>query len=765
MDDIIKDLNSSQQEAVMATDGPVLVVAGAGSGKTRVLTYRIAWLLGQGVNPFGILALTFTNKAAREMKERIAHLVGASKAKSIWMGTFHSIFARILRVEAEKLGFPQNFTIYDTDDSKRVLKNILKEQNLDDKTYNPGYVLGRISNAKNNLISPIDYNADFEIQNADNQARKPKLGLLYSLYQQRLRKSSAMDFDDLLYNTNVLLRDFPECLYRYQNKFSYILVDEYQDTNYSQYLIVKKLAAKTENVCVVGDDAQSIYAFRGANIANILNFKKDYSDCKTFMLEQNYRSTQTIVEAANSIIIKNKDQIFKKVWTDNPVGEKILVYKAANEADEAAWIANRVISITKESRCTFGSFAVLYRTNSQSRSLEEGMRRLNVPYKIFGGISFYQRKEVKDVLAYFRLVINPNDEESLRRIINYPVRGIGDTTLAKLEIAANDQNISLWEATLNASKIGLGISTGILRRIDEFTTTIRQFSALLYKYNAFELGELITSKAGIRKFLLEDDSEEGIHRKESVEELMAGLQAFAEGQNEGATEGTLRTLDEFMQDIALLTDADLTKEDQADTPRVSLMTMHSAKGLEFPYVFLAGMEENLFPSLMALGSRAELEEERRLFYVGLTRAMKQAFLTWSESRFRFGQFNYCEPSRFIEEIDPDFVQFYSGNQQQKFKTSIKFRSEDTSQGYGKKPAISQEMAKAPQVPVELGDENGYSILASGQLQIQMRVMHQRFGAGVVEELEGTGSDARATIVFETLGKKQLMLKFARLKIL
>jgi len=765
MEDIIKDLNSSQQEAVMATEGPVMVVAGAGSGKTRVLTYRIAWLLAQGVNPFGILALTFTNKAAREMKERIAHLVGASKAKSIWMGTFHSIFARMLRVEAEKLGFPQNFTIYDTDDSKRVLKNIIKEQNLDDKTYNPGFVLGRISNAKNNLISPIDYNADFEIQNADIHARKPKLGLLYSLYQQRLRKSSAMDFDDLLYNTNVLLRDFPESLYRYQNKFSHILVDEYQDTNYSQYLIVKKLAAKTENVCVVGDDAQSIYAFRGANIANILNFKKDYPDCKTFKLEQNYRSTQTIVEAANSIIIKNKDQIFKKVWTENPLGEKILVYKAASEADEASWIANRVLSLNTENLASFGSFAVLYRTNSQSRSLEEAMRRLNVPYRIFGGISFYQRKEVKDVLAYFRLVINPNDEESLRRIINYPARGIGDTTLAKLEIAATEQSISLWEATLNAPKFGLVISSGILRRIEEFTTTIRGFSALLYKYNAFELGELIISKAGIRKTLLEDDSAEGIHRKESVEELMAGLQAFAEGQNEGATEGPLRTLDEFMQDIALLTDADMTNEDLADTSRVSLMTMHSAKGLEFPYVFLAGMEENLFPSLMALGSRADLEEERRLFYVGLTRAMKQASLTWAESRFRFGQFNYCEPSRFIEEIDPNFVQFHPGNQHQKFKTSTNFRSDDTSPGYGKKPAVSQEMAKVPQIPVESGDDNGYSILTAGQLQIQMKVMHQRFGAGVVAEIEGKGPDAKATIVFETSGKKELMLKYARLKIL
>ena len=765
MEDIIKDLNSSQQEAVLATEGPVMVVAGAGSGKTRVLTYRIAWLLGQGVSPFGILALTFTNKAAREMKERIAHLVGASKAKSIWMGTFHSIFARILRVEADKLGFPQNFTIYDTDDSKRVLKNIIKEQNLDDKTYNPGFVLGRISNAKNNLISPIDYNADFEIQNADIQARKPKLGLLYSLYQQRLRKSSAMDFDDLLYNTNVLLRDFPECLYRYQNKFSHILVDEYQDTNYSQYLIVKKLAAKTENVCVVGDDAQSIYAFRGANIANILNFKKDYLDCKTFKLEQNYRSTQTIVEAANSIIIKNKDQIFKKVWTENPLGEKILVYKAASEADEASWIANRVLSLNTENLASFGSFAVLYRTNSQSRSLEEAMRRLNVPYRIFGGISFYQRKEVKDILAYFRLVINPNDEESLRRIINYPARGIGDTTLAKLEIAANEQNISLWEAALNAPKSGLGISSGILRRIEEFTTTIRGFSALLYKFNAFELGELIISKAGIRKSLLEDDSDEGLHRKESVEELMAGLQAFAEGQIEGATDGTLRTLDEFMQDIALLTDADMNKEDQADTPRVSLMTMHSAKGLEFPYVFLAGMEENLFPSLMALGSRAELEEERRLFYVGLTRAMKQAFLTWSESRFRFGQFNYCEPSRFIEEIDPNYVQFLPGHQNQKFKTSSSFRSDDASQGYGKKPAVGQQISKVPQILFEPGDDNGYSILTTGQLQIQMRVMHQRFGAGVVAEIEGSGSDAKATIVFDMSGRKQLMLKFARLKIL
>jgi DNA helicase II / ATP-dependent DNA helicase PcrA len=669
MTDFINDLNAPQQEAVKATEGPVMVIAGAGSGKTRVLTYRIAYLLSLEVEPFNILALTFTNKAAREMKERIAQLVGPAKAKSLWMGTFHSIFARILRVESDKLGFPSNFTIYDTEDSKRLLKNIIKEQNLDDKTYNPGYVLSRISNAKNNLIGPVDYNEDFEIQSADTSARKPKLGLIYSIYQQRLRKASAMDFDDLLFNTNVLLRDFPDLLYKYQQKFSYILVDEYQDTNFSQYLIVKKLAANNENICVVGDDAQSIYAFRGANIANILNFKKDYPDYKLFKLEQNYRSTQNIVNAANSAIAHNKDQIFKKIWTANDHGEKVMVYKAANEADEASWIAGRIFEWRAHHQQPNNAFAILYRTNAQSRALEEALRRMNIPYRIFGGVSFYQRKEVKDVLAYFRLIINPQDEEAFSRIINFPARGIGDTTLNKLRVAAEEKGISLWEAALNAPALQLGFNAGTMNRLQEFTLMIQGLGTQLFKYNAFELGEKVVNQSGIRKFYFEDDAPESINRKENIEELLSGLKDFVMAPAGEGEENTFRTLDEFMQDIALLTDADTKTSGPEDTNKVSLMTIHAAKGLEFPFVFIAGTEENLFPSQLSIGSRAELEEERRLFYVALTRAMRQATITWAETRFRYGNFNFCEPSRFIDELKPEFVDFLPGAQPHKSQTS------------------------------------------------------------------------------------------------
>jgi len=762
MKDYLLELNPPQQEAVKTTEGPVMVIAGAGSGKTRVLTYRIAWLLSQGISPFNILALTFTNKAAREMKERIAHLVGIEKARNLWMGTFHSIFARILRVEAEKLGFHRNFTIYDTDDSKRLIKAIVKEQNLDDKLYSAGSVLARISNAKNNLIGPVDYNDDFEIQNADYQARKPKLGLLYNLYQQRLQKALAMDFDDLLFNTNLLLRDFPETLYRYQNKFTHILVDEYQDTNYSQYLIVKKLAANNENICVVGDDAQSIYSFRGANIANILNFKQDYPDCKVFKLEQNYRSSQTIVDAANNIIVNNKDQIFKKVWTENAVGDKILVYKAKSEVDEAAWISKRIQKLSNEMDVPYSNFAILYRTNAQSRALEEALRRMGIAYRIFGGISFYQRKEVKDVLAYFRLVINPQDEDSFRRIINFPTRGIGDTTISKLEAVATEKNISLWDAALRAPQLGLGLNHGTLRRIEEFTTMIRGFSALLFKYNAFDLGERIVLQSGIRKVLFEDGTPEGLQRRESVEELLVGLQNFVLSVGVDTTELEFLTLDQFMEDISLLTDADIKKEELEKNPYVTLMTIHSAKGLEFPFVFVAGMEENLFPSSMALGSRAELEEERRLFYVAITRAMKQAALTWSESRFRYGQLNFCESSRFISEIEDQYLQYVDeiGKMPNKFSSiGGKFAKPFNH------PNIESVNNPLPKPHDSQVDDGDYSILNLSQLALKMRVKHQRFGEGTITNLSGKGADAKAEILFDGDGKKQIMLKFARLRLL
>jgi len=759
MTNFLDELNQPQQHAVQAVDGPVMVIAGAGSGKTRVLTYRIAYLLSIGAEPFNLLALTFTNKAAREMKERIGKLVGESRAKSLWMGTFHSIFARVLRVESEKLGFPRNFTIYDTDDSKRLIKKIVKEQNLDDKTYNPGYVMSRISGAKNNLISPIDYNEDFEIQNADTQARKPKLGLLYSLYQQRLKTASAMDFDDLLFNTNVLLRDFPEVLYKYQQKFHYILVDEYQDTNFSQYLIVKKLAANNENICVVGDDAQSIYAFRGANIANILNFRSDYPEHKMFKLEQNYRSSQNIVKAANSVIKHNKNQIFKEIWTSNPIGDKVQVYKAANEGDEASWIAARIFEWRMQHQLPNSDFAILYRTNSQSRALEEALRKMNIPYRIYGGVSFYQRKEIKDVLAYFRLIINPNDEDAFMRVVNFPQRGIGDASLDKLVVAANENKISLWDAACSASKLKPGLSQGVLNRLDEFTTMIKSFAAQLFKHNAYEMGELVLNKAGIRKFYFEDDSPESINRKENIEELLSGLKDFVMAPADADEGNDFKTLDEFMEDVALLTDADTNTGDPNLKNTVSLMTIHAAKGLEFPYVFVAGSEENLFPSQMSIGSRAELEEERRLFYVAITRAMKKATLTWAETRFRFGSFNFCEPSRFIDELDQDFVTHLTGKEPKTARTQPRESFSDSLKNFKRVSQLNNQ----PTTPIPVNEE-GFSILTGSQVRPGMSVIHQKFGQGNIVEVEGNGANVKITVVFDGLGKKQLILKFARLKI-
>jgi DNA helicase II / ATP-dependent DNA helicase PcrA len=763
MVDFLKDLNEPQQQAVEQTEGPVMVIAGAGSGKTRVLTYRIAYLLSKGVDPFNILALTFTNKAAREMKERIAQLVGASKAKSLWMGTFHSIFAKILRIESEKLGFPSNFTIYDTDDSKRLIKTIVKEQNLDDKVYNAGYVLSRISNAKNNLISAIDYNEDIEIQNFDIQNRKPKLGLIYSMYQQRLRKAAAMDFDDLLFNTNVLLRDFPEVLYKYQLKFHYVLVDEYQDTNFSQYLIVKKLAANNENICVVGDDAQSIYAFRGANIQNILNFKKDYPDNRVFKLEQNYRSTQNIVNAANSVIANNKDQIKKKVWTQNQAGEKIRVFKAVSESEEGALVANSIFEIKMNKQLANKDFAILYRTNAQSRSLEEALRKINIPYRIYGGVSFYQRKEVKDMLAYFRLVINPNDEDAFLRIINFPARGIGKTSIEKLIVTANEQQKPLMEIAANPALYNLDVNSGVRNRLQEFVTMIKSFGVLMHQYNAFEMGKKIASNAGIFKHYHADESPEGMNRKENIEELLNGLKDFSEMPADVEGENQVRTLDIFMQDIALMTDADTDKKDPADLDKVSLMTIHAAKGLEFPYLFITGVEENLFPSQLSLNSRSELEEERRLFYVALTRAMVQATITWAETRFRFGQFTICEHSRFIDELDTSFVINYSTPAGFK-KTS--WARESFTESRNKFSSQTNNIPDPkPDISLPSSDDGIFQNIPVNQLKVGLIIQHQRFGMGKIEVIEGQGENAKATVNFNNFGKKQLLLKYAKLKIL
>ena len=763
MKDILKDLNQAQLKAVEQTEGPSMVIAGAGSGKTRVLTYRVAHLLNLGVDPFNILALTFTNKAAREMKERIIKLVGGNDARNVWMGTFHSIFARILRIEGFRLGYPSNYSIYDTDDSKRLIKAIIKEQNLDNKIYSPNYVLNRISAAKINMISANDYKNDFEIINADKMAGKPKIGELYSIYAKRCKKADAMDFDDLLFNTNILFRDFVDVLYKYQQKFKYILVDEYQDTNHVQFLIVKNLAANNENICVVGDDAQSIYGFRGANIQNILNFKNDYPDLKTFKLEQNYRSTKTIVNAANSIIINNKDQIFKEIWTNNSEGNKIQLIKAITDGEEGTLVANSIFEQKMNFQLQNNAFAILYRTNAQSRSIEEALRKSNIPYRIFGGLSFYKRKEIKDLLAYYRLVINNKDEEALIRIINYPARGIGKTTLEKIIVTADMENKSLWETIENSSKYNLNINTGTLSKISAFVIKIKSFSAQLKKKNAFDLAKLIASSSGIIKDLYEDKTPEGLNRYENIEELLNAIKEFSEkntNEEELTENNSISTLDEFMQDVALLTDADT--KDKEVTDYVSLMTVHAAKGLEFPYVYIVGLEENLFPSIQSLSSRADMEEERRLFYVALTRAEQKVSISYAENRYRWGNLTICEPSRFIEEIENKYLELPK-------KTSIHTNNikNDYFNKNKKTSSLNFKGKKLKKITTFENSSftNDFSDQITEKLQTGMKVEHQRFGKGKIISIEGTGSNKKATVFFNGIGQKQLLLKFAKLKIL
>ena len=773
----LNELNTSQKQAVEATEGPVMVIAGAGSGKTRVLTYRIAHLINKGVDPFNILALTFTNKAAQEMKDRIGKIVGFSEARNIWMGTFHSVFARILRSEAEKIGYPKNFTIYDTQDSKNLIKTILKEQGLDEKVYKPNLVYGRISSAKNNLLSAAAYINNTTIQSEDRQSAKPKIGLVYQIYESRCFKASAMDFDDLLFKTNILLRDFPDVLNDYQHRFKYILVDEYQDTNFSQYIIVKKLAAAFENVCVVGDDAQSIYAFRGASIQNILNFKSDYPDAKTYKLEQNYRSTKNIVNAANCIIDQNKDQLKKEVWTDNEVGNKIKIYRAATDNEEGKIVANLVFDTQLAQQAHPKDFAILYRTNAQSRAMEEALRRKNIPYKIYGGTSFYQRKEIKDLLSYFRLVINPNDEEALKRVINYPARGIGDTTLNKITITATNNEKSCWEIITHLNQINTGINGGAQSKIEEFVAMIKSFSTQLNSKNAYDLGNEIAATTGILKEFYTDKSPEGISRYENIQELLNGLKEFTEGKNELEEDVTPRGLTEFLQDVALLTNADNEKKEDRD--KVTLMTIHAAKGLEFPYVFVVGLEENLFPSQMALTSRAELEEERRLFYVAVTRAEKEIHISYASSRYKWGSLIFCEPSRFIEEIKEEYLEytFQKGNaQHQNSITDV----DDDGWGGGRYPSKnnfnSQKNVLHPKkevppkviqsIPKNLKKISNSQVADSEQsasslnLSIGMMVNHVKFGNGIIENIES----GKATINFQNMGNKQLLLKFAKLTI-
>ena len=797
MNHFLDELNSIQREAAKSTEGPVMIIAGAGSGKTRVLTYRIAHLIEKNVDTFNILALTFTNKAAKEMKERIAKIIGHSEAKNLWMGTFHSVFAKILRIEAEKIGYPNNFTIYDTEDSKSVIKEILKQFNLDDKIYKPSLVLNRISDAKNKLISPQHYQNNILTQQEDQNSRKPLLGQIYATYQKRNFKTGAMDFDDLLYQTNVLLRDFPDVLLKYQNKFRYISVDEYQDTNFSQYLIIKQLAARFQNICVVGDDAQSIYAFRGANIQNILNFEKDYPDLKTYKLEQNYRSTKTIVAAANQIIANNKDQFKKTVFTENEEGYLLKVIKANTDNEEGQKIANHIFETKAQNQIMNSDFAILYRTNAQSRSFEEALRKLNIAYKIYGGISFYQRKEIKDLLSYFRLIINNSDDESIKRIINYPARGIGQTTIDKLTVAALEHDISLWMVISNLKDFNLGINAGISTKINDFVTQIKSFNLLLAYKDAYELANQIAVSCGIVKELYNDKTPEGVSRYENIQELLNGIKDFVEQprtpqENElneviksvidpsnstefnEETDYSLKTLDEFMQEITLLTNVD--KEDDKDGDKVSLMTVHAAKGLEFKYVYIVGLEENLFPSQLSISSRSDLEEERRLFYVAITRAEKQAVLSFATMRYRFGNITYCEPSRFINEIDDKYLDYPKENIQKKFSDDSfgGFRTnylknnkldENALTNNEKTKAITFNPSNKKLIKINSNLSTSSSILdakLNKNLIAGDWVLHDKFGKGQISALEGNWPETKANIIFENVGQKSLLLKFARL---
>lgn len=773
---LLDDLNDEQRSAAECTEGPVLIVAGAGSGKTRTLTYRIAHLMESGVDPFNILSLTFTNKAAKEMKERIVSLVG-KKASNIWMGTFHSVFSKILRIEAERLGYLNSFTVYDSNDSKALIKTILKEHNLDEKTYNKSFVLGRISMAKSNLISPQNYLDNAQYVSEDRAMNKPYIGEIYKEYNLRLRRAMAMDFDDLLFNMNVLLRDFPDLLLKYQEKFKYILVDEYQDTNFSQYYIIKKLSARYRNICVVGDDAQSIYAFRGANIRNILDFKKDYSDAHFFKLEQNYRSTKNIVNAANSVIEKNLGKIEKKVWTDNDEGRKINYRECDSDKEEAKWIVRTIVDRIKSENASYKDFAILYRTNQQSRSLEESLRFMNIPYRIYSGTSFYDREEIKDVLAYFRLVVNNFDDEAFNRIINFPTRGIGDTTLNKLKIVAGENNVSLFEAASNLLD-KCDISTRTANSIEDFITMIRSLSVNLAKDDAFELGTKILASSRIIKYWKENEEPGSEDRINNIEELINAIQAFVESEEDSLLDEASgeevalnnKTLDVFIQQVSLMSETD--RDDNGEVDRVSLMTIHASKGLEFPYVFVAGMEENLFPSVLSIGSRKELEEERRLFYVAMTRAKKELALSCAETRYRNGQMNFNEKSRFLEDIDSSFLSDeYVSNKGGHYNFSLKeaftpkgnfAKREFTPKESFVQPNLERRnFAKLGSLPKPIG---GVPVSSLDEFQEGMEVYHDKFGLGKIILLEGRGDDTKAEVMFESFGVKKLVLRFAKLKL-
>ncbi|MGK6343745.1 ATP-dependent helicase [Chryseobacterium sp. DT-3] len=772
--DYLKGLNESQYEAVTSLQGPLMVLAGAGSGKTRVLTMRIAHLIHNGIDPFNILALTFTNKAAREMKDRIAKVVGDSNARSLWMGTFHSVFARILRIEGHYLGYPSNFTIYDQQDALNVIRKVLKDMNIDADLYKPKKVQARISTYKNNLITVKAYFNNPELMEADEKANMKFIGKIYQKYVEACFKNGAMDFDDLLLKTNELLTRFPEVLAKYQDRFRYIMVDEYQDTNHSQYLIVKALASKFENICVVGDDAQSIYSFRGANIYNILNFKKDYPDAITVSLEQNYRSTQNIVNAANVVIAKNLQQFKKNVFSDNEEGDKIKIYRSLSDADEANFVAGNIWELRNTDQRKYSDFAILYRTNSQTRAFEDALRRKNIPYKVYGGLSFYQRKEVKDLIAYLRLLVNENDSEALMRIINYPTRGIGETTQNKLIVFADSHNVTISQVLGNLPMYAqqLGLNNGVLTKLNDFWSMIKAFQVLLKTDTAYSVAMEVAKRSGLIKFLKDDQTPEGISRVENVQELMNSMQGFIEEQMQ--LEDGDPSLPNFLENIALSAD---TQDKNTDEDMVSLMTIHLSKGLEFPVVHLVGLEENLFPSFMSSATREDLEEERRLFYVALTRAEKQVFFSYAVSRFQWGKITDAEPSRFLSEIDDEYIEFLNPALEKRFINNTGIKSNIFDEHPSEQKAFRRVEKKtiekgdsskpAPEVrklkPVSTAKIINPSGASSQDIEVGDKVRHDRFGIGEVSFLDGTDpQNIKAKVIFIHEGEKNLILKYAKL---
>ncbi|MGJ8744518.1 ATP-dependent helicase [Polaribacter sp.] len=772
MNTYLDSLNEAQKQAVLQKDGPMIIIAGAGSGKTRVLTYRIAHLMQQGVDSFNILSLTFTNKAAKEMKARIAGVVGNSEAKNLWMGTFHSVFARILRSEADKLGFPTNFTIYDSQDSVRLISAIIKEKNLNKEQYKAKQILGRISSFKNSLITVKAYFNNPDLQEADLHASRPEVGNIYRAYVDRCFKAGAMDFDDLLLRTNELLARFPETLAKYQDRFRYIMVDEYQDTNHSQYIIVRALADKFGNICVVGDDSQSIYSFRGANIQNILNFQKDYPDVKTFKLEQNYRSTSNIVNAANSVIERNKTKLDKEVWTSNDAGDAINVMRTISDGEEGRFVAQSIWENQMNHQLSPDDFCVLYRTNSQSRAIEDALRKKGIDYKIYGGMSFYQRKEIKDLLSYLRILINPNDEEALKRIINYPARGIGATTIDKLTIAANHYKKSIFDIIKYIDKIDLKINSGTKNKLRNFMNMMQSLQIESETKNAFEIAETVVKKTQLIKDLEKDGTPEAVSKVENVQELLNGIKDFITDKIEQGEDTSLTT---FLEDVALATDFDAKKDD--DKPSVSLMTIHQSKGLEYLYVYIVGLEENLFPSAMSMNTRSELEEERRLFYVALTRAEKVAYLSYAQTRYRWGKLVDAEPSRFLEEIDDQYLNYITPKSTNPAINNFVDKSifDDAPKGIRfQKPIqrkkMERDMVKKKEVVIpknlkKVSQAKSNTNLFDGNMVVGNIVEHNRFGTGEVLAIEGSGPNKKAEIKFGTVGKKKLLLQFAKLKVI